>query len=86
MESASYIENSTTKENEDSGQNEIISKNDTGSEEFTPKLFAEDNNTDFTHDSEINNEEISNDKLFDQDTNNEDEDFEIPAFLRKQKF
>ena len=86
MESASYIENSTTGENEESGENETISENDTGNEEFTPKLFVEDSNTDFTHDSEINNEEISNDKLFDQDTNNEDEDFEIPAFLRKQKF
>jgi cell division protein FtsZ len=86
MESASYIENSPTGESEESGENETISQNDTGSEEFTPKLFAEDSNTDFTHDSEISNEEISNDKLFDQDTNNEDEDFEIPAFLRKQKF
>ena len=34
-----------------------------------------------------NNDLIDNesDQLFDQDTN-EDEDFEIPAFLRKQKF
>ena len=55
-------------------------------EEYTPKLFSEENNT-F---EEINNEnsEQSNrdsDELFDQDLN-EEEDFEIPAFLRKQKF
>ena len=30
--------------------------------------------------------ETTSDKLFDQDVNEDDEDFEIPAFLRKQKF
>ena len=30
-------------------------------------------------------ENLSSDELFNQDSN-EDEDFEIPAFLRKQKF
>ena len=51
-----------------------------------PNYFLKKNNTY----EEINNEnnEQSNrdsDELFDQDLN-EEEDFEIPAFLRKQKF
>ena len=31
-------------------------------------------------------ENLSSDELFNQDSEAEDEDFEIPAFLRKQKF
>ena len=85
MDSASYIESSITEQNEEIGQNEIISTN-TSNEEFTPKLFVEENTDETMHESEINNEEISNDKLFDQDMNSDEEDFEIPAFLRRQKF
>ena len=53
---------------------------------YTPKLFSEESNTS----EEINNEyneqsHRDSDELFDQDLN-EEEDFEIPAFLRKQKF
>ena len=82
IESASYIENSSLGNNE-----EITEQADsTNDEEYMPKLFSEENNTS----EEINNEnnEQSNrdsDELFDQDLN-EEEDFEIPAFLRKQKF
>ena len=47
--------------------------------EYTPKLFSEDNSY---KDEEDN---IQNDKLFDQNLS-DDEEFEIPAFLRKQKF
>jgi cell division protein FtsZ len=85
MDSASYIESSITEQNEEIGQNEIISTN-INNEEFTPKLFVEENTDETMHESEINNEEISNDKLFDQDINSDEEDFEIPAFLRRQKF
>ena len=53
-------------------------------EEHTPQLFEEENAS--------GSETRSNDsiydhteKLFDKDSN-EEEDFEIPAFLRKQKF
>ena len=56
-------------------------------EEHTPKLFSdeqsyqlEEPNTEITDQDNDNSEQ-----LFDQDTN-EEEDFEIPAFLRKQKF
>ena len=82
IESASYIENSNLEDNEDSL--DTITNNE---EEHTPKLFSDEQG--FQEDetnSEINDQD-NNDKnqLFDQDTN-EDEDFEIPAFLRKQKF
>ena len=83
IESASYIENSSLENNEEITEQADITNNE---EEYTPKLFSEENNTS----EEINNEnnEQSNrdsDELFDQDLN-EEEDFEIPAFLRKQKF
>ena len=84
IESASYIENSSLENNEEiTEQADNISNNE---EEYTPKLFSEEKNTS----EEINDEsnEQSNqdsDELFDQDLN-EEEDFEIPAFLRKQKF
>ena len=56
-------------------------------EEHTPKLFSEGQDFQFeetsTETTEEKNEE--SDQLFDQDIN-EEEDFEIPAFLRKQKF
>ena len=48
-------------------------------EEDAPKLFSEDD----SHKVEI--AENQNEKLFDQ-TPLDDEEFEIPAFLRKQKF
>ena len=47
--------------------------------EFTPKLFSEDENHKVDEDNPQNN------KLFDQ-SYSDDEEFEIPAFLRKQKF
>ena len=79
MESASYIENNIN--NGSVSSNDII-------EEDIPKLFSEEQS--FQENTEIdnnNNESIGSDseQLFDQDTN-EEEDFEIPAFLRKQKF
>ena len=82
IESASYIENSSLVNNEEiTEQTESISE-----EEYTPKLFSEENNPS----EEVNNDSKEqshrdSDELFDQDLN-EEEDFEIPAFLRKQKF
>ena len=52
-------------------------------EEHTPRLFSEENETSM-EDSLANGNDTQTEKLFDQDTN-EEEDFEIPAFLRKQK-
>ena len=48
-------------------------------EEYTPQLFSNESET-----KNEENEDLSSDKLFDQESNDE-EDFEIPAFLRKQK-
>ena len=60
---------------------------DSEEEEYTPKLFSEEQN----HVSEEiipdTNNLMSKDtgQLFEENVN-EEEDFEIPAFLRKQKF
>ena len=76
IESASYIENSNLEKNEDISEEMGVLDED----ENIPKLFSEENNNE-------NNEQSQHDsdELFDQDLS-EDEDFEIPAFLRKQKF
>ena len=50
-------------------------------EEYTPKLFSEET----TSEEDINTSTTEDQKLFDQEKNQED-DFEIPAFLRRQKF
>ena len=80
IESASYMENnideSTLSENENNDLNNA-------KEDYTPKLFSDDDQgDDFNGDT---HNEPHTEKLFDQDLN-EEEDFEIPAFLRKQKF
>ncbi len=84
IESASYMENN----NDYKIENDLVQ--DTSlplvdhEEEYTPKLFSEEQNLE---ESELqdNKEKESINQLFDQDSN-EDEDFEIPAFLRRQKF
>ena len=50
-------------------------------EEYTPKLFSEDTTSEEENNSSVTEEQ----KLFEQEKNQED-DFEIPAFLRRQKF
>ncbi len=70
IENASYIENNIEVEN-------TLDKVDSGTE-YTPKLFTEENNN-------LEDENLQNEKLFDQNSL-DDEEFEIPAFLRKQKF
>ena len=58
------------------------SENHNQEEEHTPQLFSNEIQTDEDLDQATDD---YNEKLFDQDSN-EEEDFEIPAFLRKQKF
>ena len=71
MENASYIENNIEVEKE---------LDDIGSiEEDTPKLFSEDDSQKF---EEV---DTQNEKLFNQ-TPQDDEEFEIPAFLRSKNF
>ena len=83
IESASYIENGNLND-----INDNTSLDEENSEEYTPKLFSEeqgyqsDDTLLKTEEKKSNNSE----ELFDQDLINEEEDFEIPAFLRKQKF
>ena len=80
IESASYMENNSL----DNNLSSVTSEE--GVEEYTPKLFSEDQSYQSDESLEINDQEIKEkDELFDQDVN-EEEDFEIPAFLRKQKF
>jgi len=82
IESASYIESNKFHENDS-----IPLTSENNEEEHTPKLFSE--GQDFQSgetNTEAKEEDIKEpDQLFDQDIN-EEEDFEIPAFLRKQKF
>ncbi len=86
IESASYFENNNMA-NETNHQ-EIESKDQ---EEYTPKLFSEEHDFEPDHDKDETNREAESstdfepDQLFEHDLNEED-DFEIPAFLRKQKF
>ena len=81
IESASYIENQNV-------NNEISNSlnSEKSEEEYTPKLFSEDQSYQPQEIIEENEQESANsEQLFDQDIS-EDEEFEIPAFLRKQKF
>ena len=55
-------------------------------EEHTPQLFSEEQSNENEDSSNLeDSRENNSDELLDQDIN-EDEDFEIPAFLRRQKF
>ncbi len=83
IESASYIENNT----ENSTHPELtdsVKPETEDQEEYTPKLFSDEIKLETESDTNEDNE-THMDKLFDQDSD-EEEDFEIPAFLRKQKF
>tara|TARA_Y100000996_G_scaffold332230_1_gene268511 strand:+ start:466 stop:1959 length:1494 start_codon:yes stop_codon:yes gene_type:complete len=84
IESTSYLES-----NDHESLNEDLVDNTSGNqniseEEHTPKLFSEDEQS--RDESNLGEEsETQSDKLFEPEVNDE-EDFEIPAFLRKQKF
>ena len=84
IESASYIE----KNNIEDDESNLAMEKDSNEEEYTPKLFSEEQSYQ-TEDYNLENSDQKNsentEQLFNQDIN-EEEDFEIPAFLRKQKF
>ena len=84
IESASYMENN----NENIDYKTTLQNNDhfvsTNEEEYIPKLFSDDQPQEDLEQKE-EKELATPERLFDQDPN-EDEDFEIPAFLRRQKF
>ena len=86
IESASYMENSSDNimETEEENINTDTNIRANVEEEHTPKLFSDESSEEIKDNlPDVN--ETNSEKLFDQDTN-EEEDFEIPAFLRKQKF
>ena len=85
MENASYIESNSDNSLLESDLEEANLNTDlSNEEEYTPQLFSDDNES--KGESDINETvDAHTEKLFDQDSN-EEEDFEIPAFLRKQKF
>jgi len=86
IESTSYMENNSDdpllSEESENYKHHINSINK--EEDYTPALFSEEEQTHKENDFDEGHDTHS-DKLFDQDIN-EDENFEIPAFLRKQKF
>ena len=84
IESASYIENNSEFTEENTAYKDSLNDANSNEEEYTPKLFTDDQNQKETEQRDIESESGSH-QLFDQDVN-EDEDFEIPAFLRRQKF
>ena len=85
IENASYIENNTnSKFNEKEDKIKVVAEENIH-EEFTPKLFSDDESEEGTVPDENNNFDEEK-EFFDQENNEEEEDFEIPAFLRRQKF
>ena len=83
IESASYMENNSNADVEDT----FLSNNhhnDNLDEEYTPKLFSDDQINEEDNKKDLKEENVSK-ELFEQEAN-EEEDFEIPAFLRRQKF
>ena len=84
IENTSYMENFSQPNNEENQNNYYAYKNENFEEEYTPKLFQEEQNLDDIEKTN-NKQDYQSEQLFDQEAN-EDEDFEIPAFLRRQKF
>ena len=84
IESASYIENNKEIKDENivyTKNTHLHEKNDL--EEYTPKLFSDETSTEISK-TDIADEN-SEEELFQKEVTEED-DFEIPAFLRRQKF
>ena len=84
IESASYMEKNQEIEVNDNSSFEISSNQNNPEGEQTPKLFNEEEYFEETS-TKSYDEENKSDELFEND-NSEEEDFERPAFLRRQKF
>ena len=84
IESASYIENNNLNKN---NEENLERSKSSFEEEYTPKLFSDEHSYETDEIKKENSDSDYNEtnELFDQDLS-EEEDFEIPAFLRKQKF
>ncbi len=83
IENASYFDG----DNDNSYLQNDKNLNSIADEEYTPHLFSEENEaqTESSLEESQESSETHTEKLFDQEVS-EEEDFEIPAFLRKQKF
>ncbi len=85
IESASYMENNSDIKIEDKlGQDDNNIFRETREEESTPRLFSDDQ-IHSDQEAKVQPENEKTEQLFEQEIN-EEEDFEIPAFLRRQKF
>ena len=83
IENTTYMENNSGIDFENQTLEDVKS-DESMNDEYTPKLFSEDHlQENIESKDQVNRIEIE--QLFDQETG-EDEDFEIPAFLRRQKF
>ena len=92
MENASYIDSNEDSSLESKDADPGFNVEPYNEEEHTPQLFSNENETQTENNLDDSNGNLNDahgdehtEKLFDQDSN-EEEDFEIPAFLRKQKF
>ena len=85
IESASYMENNSQNTHEQTSNFDSENYDTKIDQEYAPKLFSEDDNSSIPENKDMVENDVKDEQLFDQDTN-EDEDFEIPAFLRRQKF
>ncbi len=86
IESASYMENNSEINNENSILKENIFTQEFNEKDRSPKLFSEEHvQKDNPADHDDLTEHNQNNQLFEQEST-EEEDFEIPAFLRRQKF
>jgi len=80
------MENNVNTQDLEEAESVLETNMPTRDEEYTPQLFSNEINIEDGGIEENNDaQEETNEKLFEQD-NNEEEDFEIPAFLRRQKF
>ena len=85
IENTSYIESNNDSSLLTEDENLSSEVELSNGEEHTPQLFSNDTESQIEDNLVEPTIDENTEKLFDQDTN-EDEDFEIPAFLRKQKF
>ena len=80
LDNASYFENNLDQSRDDISvfdeKSEDNATETNNNDDLDPQLFSDEDS--FNNSSESNDQEISK--------NEDEEDFEIPAFLRKQKF
>jgi len=84
IESASYMENNSDIRSDESFDANRYFGDQSDNLEYTPRLFSEEQDQ-AAIEPTVQEENRGTDQLFEKDIE-EEEDFEIPAFLRRQKF